>query len=696
MARSLLLGRPYLAMWVATLCVSSRSHKLKHLYCHRKDGKVFGKRKRPSGNFGCCNANVHNETQTSNPQEEAQSLNFQEEVEAICQILHENLWGIDTEEKLRQASKKLTANHVLEVLKRMESVEMSVGFFLWAGRQVGFKHNSVTYAGILKLVGCKQEFQCMKKLLVAMRSEKCKLNTATFNIIITSYGRAGLTKKAWETFSKMKVFRCVPDMSTYNTLLNAHMKKREWGRVKNIYRQMASDGPSPDIITYNTLMDGLTKSNRMNDAYMLLGDMIQNGYLPTTVSYNMLMKGLCEKGRVNEAHCLMSNMLKNGCKPTVVTHNTIIDGMCKVGRFKDAAKLFAAMHVSECSPETQTYTVMINGYTEAGKMEEAWNLFLEMKKNGCIPDATTYGVLMDGFCKSNRLEAAFEVLVEMLGRNIAVNTVIYTMFMDCLCKANKSELAHTILDDMVCNDCIPDAITYRALMNGLSKFGQTPKAYLIMMSLVKVSISYPSLSNFKALIDGLCKSGMIEEAMTWFDKLHEKDAPDIITYKLLVGSAYRAGRLDDSYKLLEKMAQAGFDPSKKYYVNLILGFCIQGSFDSACKVFEDLLSAKITSSNVTSKCISDCSSDGSNTVNACTLLYKALENAPAKHSISFMEVFRFLCQGDSMYLARELLEHMMDRPCFSTILDGVKVLHAWLSNGELQESMLARLGLKHT
>ncbi|KAI5068457.1 hypothetical protein GOP47_0016802 [Adiantum capillus-veneris] len=595
MARSLAVGRPYLAMWVATLCVSSRSHKPNRSYFHRRNGKVFSKREGQSGNLGYCNANMQDEGQTSTSKDEAQNTSFQQEVQAICQILHENFWGDNAAEKLKQALKKLTANHVLEVLKRMENVEVSVGFFLWA---------------------------------------------------------------------------------------DAHVKKGDWGKAKDIYAQMASSGPSPDSITYNTLIDGLTKLKRMNDAYLLLGELIRSGYSSTSDSYNILMKGLCQEGRVNEAYCLMSNMLRNGCRPTVVTHNIMIDGMCKIGKVEDAAKILGAMHEFECSPDTHTYTVMINGYTEAGQMDKAWSLFLELKNKGYIPDVITYGVLMDGFCKANRLEAAFELLVEMLGRKISLNTIVYTMFLDCLCKSNKAKLAHTILDDMVCNHCIPDAITYRALMNGLSKSGQTSRAYDIMMSLVKEN-TYPSLSNCKALIDGLCKSGLIEEAMTWFDKLNERKV-DIITYKLLIGSASRAGRLDDASKLLKKMSQAGFDTSRKYYLNIILGFCNQGRFDSACKVFEDLVSAKIILSEVTSKDLGDLYCDGRDTNSASTLLYKALENAPANHFSSFVEVSRIYKRSS---IDKELNFPQEDEaPCFHFVaayhLSSPHIVSETLSMGE--------------
>ena len=619
--------------------------------------------------------------------------NIQEEIHAICSVLKDRCWDDDIEEMLKNVIVgKLTTIHVQETLKQIKNIHTSVGFFIWAGKQVGFRHNSVTYHSILKLVGYAEEFQFLEKLLLAMRSDKCKLNTTTFNIVISSYGKAGLTRKAWSTFAKMRAFRCIPDTLTYNALMNAYVKKGAWNRVKELYSQMFEVGPSPDSYTFNTLVDGLLKAKMMNDASLMLREMVINGYTPSVVSYNTLMEGLCVEDKVDEACILMGNMMRNGCIPTVITYNILINGMSKVGRMADARIIVHLMQEIGCFPNVHTYTIIMNGCMKTHETNEAWSTFLEMKKRECVPDIITYGVLMDGFYKADKLEAGFELMVETLASKIPLNTVVYTMLLDCLCKTNKADLAHTILDDMLCNRCIPDLITYRALINGLSKSGKFSKTYEVMIELIKYTSSTLDIANIKALIDGLCKGGYIKEAMECFNGLpHNKIVPDIILYKVIIGSAYRKDWLEDAYTVMKAMMRTGFYPNAKFFHDMILGYCEQGKFDMANKVLEDMMLNEKIFPIDSSK---DWDYNENDFCSAITLLHTSMDRVPPQQILSFVEAFLYLCQCGAFSLAIKLLEKMMTHEFFKPMSGGMRILHTWLSHGELHKVMIALSGLR--
>ncbi|KAI9121861.1 hypothetical protein K1719_007251 [Acacia pycnantha] len=59
-------------------------------------------------------------------------------------------------------------------------------------------------------------------------------------------------------------------------------------------------------------------------------------------------------------------------------------------------------------------------------------------------------------------------------------------------------------------------------------------------------------------ISGLCRQGMLDEAMILLPKMKENDClPDLITYKMLLGALLAKRENDKAEKLLHEMIDSG-------------------------------------------------------------------------------------------------------------------------------------------
>uniref|UniRef100_A0ACD5YMY3 Uncharacterized protein n=1 Tax=Avena sativa TaxID=4498 RepID=A0ACD5YMY3_AVESA len=90
------------------------------------------------------------------------------------------------------------------------------------------------------------------------------------------------------------------------------------------------------------------------------------------------------------------------------------------------------------------------------------------------------------------------------------------------------------------------------------------------------------IPNAVAMLDGLCKSGMVQEAMKLFGLMREKGAiPEVVIYTAVVEAFCKAAKLEDAVRIFKKMQANGVIPNAFSYWLIIGGLCRGGRLDDA-------------------------------------------------------------------------------------------------------------------
>ncbi|KAL6607932.1 hypothetical protein ACP70R_040995 [Stipagrostis hirtigluma subsp. patula] len=90
------------------------------------------------------------------------------------------------------------------------------------------------------------------------------------------------------------------------------------------------------------------------------------------------------------------------------------------------------------------------------------------------------------------------------------------------------------------------------------------------------------IPNAVAMLDGLCKSGLVQDAMKLFGLMREKGAiPEVVIYTAVVEAFCKAAKLDDAVRIFRKMQGNGVIPNAFSYWLLIQALCKGGRLDDA-------------------------------------------------------------------------------------------------------------------
>ncbi|GMN50149.1 hypothetical protein TIFTF001_019310 [Ficus carica] len=100
------------------------------------------------------------------------------------------------------------------------------------------------------------------------------------------------------------------------------------------------------------------------------------------------------------------------------------------------------------------------------------------------------------------------------------------------------------------------------------------------------------IPNAVAMLDGLCKDGLVQEAMKLFGLMREKGTiPEVVIYTAVVDGFCKAQKLDDAVRIFRKMQSNGIDPNAFSYSVLIQGLCGCKRLDDGVEFCVEMLEA---------------------------------------------------------------------------------------------------------
>ncbi|KAF3660080.1 Pentatricopeptide repeat-containing protein [Capsicum annuum] len=100
------------------------------------------------------------------------------------------------------------------------------------------------------------------------------------------------------------------------------------------------------------------------------------------------------------------------------------------------------------------------------------------------------------------------------------------------------------------------------------------------------------IPNAVAMLDGLCKDGLVQEAMNLFGLMREKGTmPEVVIYTAVVDGFIKAHKFDDAVRIFRKMQGNGIIPNAFSYGILIRGLCQGKRLDDALEFCLEMLEA---------------------------------------------------------------------------------------------------------
>ncbi|KEH35571.1 pentatricopeptide (PPR) repeat protein [Medicago truncatula] len=371
----------------------------------------------------------------------------------------------------------------------------------------------------------------------------------------------GYTKKAIESFVRMREFGVEPDAHMYNTILREMLNEKLLELALALYTTMLKSNVEPNFYTYNMLIDGICKRGEVKGAQELLDEMKRVGFPPSDmISCNVVLNGFCKTGRLKEALSFVWLIKKDGFSLNRNSYTSLINGFFKARRYREARVWYTKMFEEGIVPDVVLYAIMIRGLSEEGRVGEAGKMLEEMNQIGLTHDAYCYNVVIQGLCDVGMVVEAKELFNRMEKLGCELSIVTFNALINGLCKAKNLEEAMNLFYKM-----------------------DVGRKYSFRFSLSQGSCQVSDGASLQKKVKEMCEAGQILKAYKLITD-HAGDLRlDIISYNILINAFCLDREFNAAYNLFEELQKKGLSPDSVTYGTIIKGLFIVDREDDAFK-----------------------------------------------------------------------------------------------------------------
>ncbi|XP_078430816.1 pentatricopeptide repeat (PPR) superfamily protein [Wolffia australiana] len=408
------------------------------------------------------------------------------EVELVQRILSSSDdWAV-IEEQLKKTKIAFSPELAEGVLLRRRQHRVPGGavlrFFSWVGRTAGFTHTVKAYNMAMKIAGAGKDFVFMLRLHEEMKAAEWPRSADSWAIVISQYGRAGLTELAMKKFAEMKAEGTAPTACTFKFLILylCGKKGRRLDQAEQLFSEMLAVGFFPDRELISALVSALCEAGRVAKARTCVDLLTQRGVLTAQSGFSLLVNAYSRTGHVDAALELLGGGAAFGLKVDEAIYSSLVNGLLRQGRESAAVAMIEEMKMAGFAAMGHVYTSLMAHHFREKRPERAAELMKTMEEGRCPSTTVTCSVLIDGYVGAGKVNEAWELLRKMGKEGPPPDFRTYSSFMSALCRAGRSEEAVGLIEEMATAGFTPSTVDFRTVFFGLNREGKHDLAQSVL------------------------------------------------------------------------------------------------------------------------------------------------------------------------------------------------------------------------
>ncbi|KAK8925664.1 Pentatricopeptide repeat-containing protein [Platanthera zijinensis] len=335
--------------------------------------------------------------------------------------------------------------------------------------------------------------------------------------------------------------------------------------------------PQRDVVSWNSMIAALARADLCDDALDLFEAMNQHGVLPNDITMIGILSACGKKGDLELGRSMHSYIKLNRIPECLILDNAILHMYAKCGSSSDTRLLFDTMKEKDSiswatmvfayaksrefdaartmfdempSPDIAAWNALISGYEQNGRPREALAAFQELQNTNTEPDQITLVAALSACSQLSAIESGESIHFYLKTTSFDMNRHLATALIDMYSKCGDLEKAIRVFRSVENRD----VFVWSAMIAGLGMYGRGKEALNLFQEMLEAKVK-PNHVTFTNILCACSHAGLIEEGRLYFSEMQSlyKIAPAIEHYGCMVDILGRAGRLEESLRLINSM-----------------------------------------------------------------------------------------------------------------------------------------------
>ncbi|MCL7027924.1 hypothetical protein MKW94_023514 [Papaver nudicaule] len=343
-----------------------------------------------------------------------------------------------------------------------------------------------------------------------------------------------------------------------------------------------------DMVSWNSMISGYSKMGCSREAVGLYKEMRMAGYEPNEMTLVSLLGACGDLGDLSFGKLLEGLVEEKGFELNTFIGSSLINMFGKCGDLESARRIFDLMPVKK---DPIPWNAMITGYAQNGASDEAITLFHDMISARVEPNKMTLSAVLSACASVGAIDLGNWVEEYSSTKGYLHDVYIATALVDMYAKCGSISQAHQIFKNMPSKN----VVSWNAMISALAVHGKAQDAISLFKSMLKDGTVCPDDITFVGVLSACVHVGLVEEGRQWFDSMGPRFGltPKVEHYSCMVDLLARSGNLEEAWHFIEKM------PEKPDAVILgaLLGACkTRGNVEIGDRVVSLLIDLEPTNS----------------------------------------------------------------------------------------------------
>ncbi|KAK7320014.1 hypothetical protein RJT34_04743 [Clitoria ternatea] len=373
-------------------------------------------------------------------------------VAKIVELVKRWKWGPELETQLDKLQFMPNMIHITQALKLIiNDSDASLSLFRWAKRQSWYLPTDDCYVMLFDGLNQCRDFDGIQSLFDEMVRDSADTGVSlivAYNRVIRYLAKAEKLEVSFCCFKKIQDAGCKIDTDTYNSLITLFLNKGLPYKAFEIYESLEKANCSLDGSTYELMIPNLAKSGRLDAAFKLFQEMKGRNFRPGLIIFTSLVDSMGKAGRLDGAMKVYMEMQGYGYRPPPTLYVSLIESYLKSGKLETALRLWDEMKKAGFRPNFGLYTLIIESHAKSGKLDIAMSTFSDMEKAGFLPTPSTYACLLEMHAASGQIDHAMRLYNSMTNAGLRPGLSTYTVLLTLLANKKLVDVAAKILLEM--------------------------------------------------------------------------------------------------------------------------------------------------------------------------------------------------------------------------------------------------------
>ncbi|CAL5211923.1 unnamed protein product [Lathyrus oleraceus] len=217
----------------------------------------------------------------------------------------------------------------------------------------------------------------------------------------------------------------------------------------------------------------------------------------------------------------------------------------------------------------------------------------------------------------------------------------------------------------------PDIIVYNAVLNACVNGKQWEGAFWVLQQLKKQNIQ-PSAATYGLVMEVMFSCGKYNLVHEFFKKLKKSSIPNPLTYRVLVNTFWKEGKIDEAMSSVNEMERRGIVGSASLYYDLARCLCAAGRSQEALMQIDKICKVASKPLVVTYTGLMQASLDSGNIQDGAYIFEKMKENC-APNLVTYNIMLKAYVKHGMFQEAKELFERMLENTNYLSNKDDYKM-----------------------